>query len=337
MAFNKFSVNVDIEARSILGLIERNDIAFGINQQTLLESRRFVKLQRATAGQSLVRLSNHHFSCTIQLRRQLKGFGEKELDMPTRFPGMDPYLERPGLWSQVHTNLIVDIQRFLARRLRPYYQVSIEQRTHLALFGGSELIGEPDVLVISPVGAPTRRPLQTGSAIATSNAYVVDLPMPDNTMERYLEVRDVETGEAITVIEILSPSNKMEDRARYERKRLQILRSMTNLVEIDLLRSGKPLPMVGKTPPSHYRILISREWQRPKAEVLLFNVRDSIPDAPIPLRQGESEPALPLNQILHDLYDQASYDLFIDYQQPPVPPLEDKDAAWASALLPQAR
>ena len=29
--------------------------------------------------------------------------------MPTPFPGMDPYLERPGLWHEVHTRLIVAI------------------------------------------------------------------------------------------------------------------------------------------------------------------------------------------------------------------------------------
>lgn len=81
--------------------------------------------------------------------------------------------------------------------------------------------------------------------------------------------------------------------------------------------------------------MVSREWQRPKAEVLLFNVREPIPDAPIPLRQGENELALPLNQILHDLYDQAGYDLFIDYQHQPVPPLDEKDAAWVRELLPK--
>lgn len=251
---------------------------------------------------------------------------------------MDPYLERPGLWSQVHTSLIVDIQRFLARRLRPKYQVAIEQRTYVSLLGSekpSKLVGEPDVLVISPFSGQPKPvpPMSAGVAVAETGAYVVDLPMPDEIVDRYLEVRDVETGDAITVIEILSPSNKEEDRARYERKRLQILGSMTNLVEIDLLRSGKPLPMYGQTPQSHYRILISREWQRPKGEVYLFNVRDPIPNVLIPLQQGESEPALPLNQILHNLYDQAGYDLFIDYHQPPVPPLTPEDADWANTVI----
>jgi uncharacterized protein DUF4058 len=266
---------------------------------------------------------------------QTERIGRKELIMLTPFPGMDPYLERPGLWSQVHTDLIVDIRRYLAPRLRPNYQVAIEQRTYVSLLAPDKLVGEPDVLVISPFGGQTTNAPQVAVAtsVAQASSYVVDLPMPDDIVERYLEVRDVETGEAITVIEILSPSNKAEDRIRYERKRLQILGSMTNLVEIDLLRSGKSMPMFGNTPKSHYRILVSREWQRPKGEVLLFNVRDPIPDVPIPLRRGEAEPPLALNQILHTLYEQASYDLFIDYQQPPVPPLDEQEAAWAGELL----
>jgi Protein of unknown function (DUF4058) len=34
--------------------------------------------------------------------------------MPTPFPGMDPYLERRGLWEDVHTGLITEIQQFLS-------------------------------------------------------------------------------------------------------------------------------------------------------------------------------------------------------------------------------
>ena len=39
--------------------------------------------------------------------------------MPTPFPGMDPYLERPNLWSNVHNSLITAIRDVLAPMLRP--------------------------------------------------------------------------------------------------------------------------------------------------------------------------------------------------------------------------
>ena len=43
--------------------------------------------------------------------------------MSTPFPGMDPYLERPGLWGEVHTRLMVAIADALAPRRRPTYFV----------------------------------------------------------------------------------------------------------------------------------------------------------------------------------------------------------------------
>ena len=61
-----------------------------------------------------------------------------------------------------------------------------------------------------------------------------------------------------------------------------------------------------------------------------LSVRDPLPIIPIPLRPGDPEPTLALNQLLHDLYDRARYDLAIDYSQPPVPPLHDDDTALAA-------
>jgi hypothetical protein len=84
---------------------------------------------------------------------------------------------------------------------------------------------------------------------------------------------------------------------------------------------------------SDYRIAVSRSWQRPRADLYLFNVRDPIPAFPIPLRRGEVEPVLPLKPILHELYDQGGYDPAIDYQSQAEPPLEEGDAAWAMAVV----
>ena len=140
--------------------------------------------------------------------------------------------------------------------------------------------------------------------------------------------------QVITVLEILSPSNKLSraGREQYGSKRLKVLGSRTHLVEIDLLRSGQPFPM--KTPGNNaYRLLVSRSQHRPRADIYLFGVRDPIPTFPIPLRPNEAEPSLPLNHILHDLYDQGGYDLIIDYQQPPQPPLPEAEAEGARRLV----
>jgi len=253
--------------------------------------------------------------------------------MPTPFPGMDPYLEQSGIWNQIHTSLIVEIQRFLARLLRPKYVVAIEQRSFVSVTDQSSPMGEPDILVVLPRFAAPVIPQRVPALAEVRGAYTVELPMPEEVLQRYLEVRDRVTDEVITVIELLSPTNKTSHRRRYLKKRLDILGSETNLVEIDLLRAGKSMPMTGDTPATHYRILVSRAWERPRAQALLFNIQQPIPDTPIPLRRRENEPLLPLNQLLRDVYDAVGYDLMLDYSRPPETPLDADTALWARVWL----
>lgn len=59
---------------------------------------------------------------------------------------------------------------------------------------------------------------------------------------------------------------------------------MTNLVELDLLRSGDPMP-TSATSTHDYRILVSRTWHRPNADLYYFSLQDAIPSIPIPLQQ----------------------------------------------------
>jgi hypothetical protein len=122
--------------------------------------------------------------------------------MLTPFPGMDPYLERRGIWEQVHTDLIVSVRRFLTLLLRPRYHVGIEERAYLA--------------VLPPVTTMTTH--------ETAQPLVAELPLPEEVTERFLEIRTVPEQQVITVIEILSPSNKLtrEGRAQYESKRLKV-------------------------------------------------------------------------------------------------------------------
>jgi hypothetical protein len=213
--------------------------------------------------------------------------------------------------------------------------VAIEHMTYLTVFPlSAQRTGVPDVMVVTTQNQP---PLSTSDTTAMATGVqpiVAELPQPEEVHHRYLEIRDTDAHTVITTIEILSPANKIgrEGRQQYEDKRLKVLGSLTNLVEIDLLRNGEPLPM-RIVQHNDYRIVVSRSQQRPCADVYLFSVRQPIPAVPIPLRPGEAEPVVPLNRLLHDLYDQGSYDLMIDYYQPPAPPLSEPDATWAAGLL----
>ncbi|HEY9705146.1 MAG TPA: DUF4058 family protein, partial [Allocoleopsis sp.] len=111
-------------------------------------------------------------------------------------------------------------------------------------------------------------------------------------------------------------------REKYLEKRQEILASKTHLVEIDLLRDYEKMPLENKRINSDYNILISRSDRRPKAILYPFNLDDQIPTVSIPLKSEDSEPILDLYQLLTDVYIKAGYDYIIDYDQPPIPPLQ---------------
>ena len=254
--------------------------------------------------------------------------------MSTPFPGMDPYLEHPTLWADVHDSLLAAIRDELVPLVAPKYYVALQRHAYLLLGGGERAyLGKPDVAVgmpTLPLGAWSTAPL-AGSA----GVLEVEVPMKEEMDENYLEVREVKTGKLITVIELLSPVNKShpEGREEYIKKRNQILGTRTNLVEIDLLRSGQPMMVFGAESTSHYRILVSPGWRRPRAQLYPFTLREPIPAFPLPLLPKEEQPLVPLNELLHKLYQRARFDLRLDYTVPPTPPLGLEDSQWARALL----
>lgn len=251
--------------------------------------------------------------------------------MQSPFPGMDPYLEHPALWPDVHNSLIAAIRDELTPMVVPRYYVGLERRAYLLKPDDVVFIGRPDITVIAD-----REPEATAVRYPSGvDVLEVDVPMNDEVAENFLEIHEVKTGKLVTIMELLSPANKLHSQGRqtYEEKRGHIFRTRTNLVEIDLLRAGEPMPVVGRSAPSDYRILISRGQQRPRAQLITFNLRQSIPAFAVPLLPDDEAPLLDLGAVLHDLYRRARFDLRLDYDQPPVPPNRDEDAAWVQSLL----
>lgn len=248
--------------------------------------------------------------------------------MPSPFPGVDPFLEHPALWPDVHNRLIAAVADALAPVVRPSYYVAIEERIQWE---------EPDLAIVGRadvalVGVGHSQARASASAAPAPQAVMVELAMPERIRQTYLEIRAV-SGEVVTVIEILSPTNKRPGagRSAYVEKRLAILSSLTSLVEVDLVQSGHP--MAGVERRTGYAILVSHSWKRPQASLHLFGTRDTIPSIGVPLRPGEEEPTLDLQTVLAALYDRAGYDLRIDYRREPEPQLDAADAAWARQVL----
>lgn len=247
--------------------------------------------------------------------------------MTTNFPGMNPYLENPVLWSEVHSWLIVELARSLNPSLVPKYRSAVEKRVYLDAVG----VGIPDASIFQQ--NPESDRTSTATTGVLSKPVRVTLPLSEEVTERYLEIREVKTGKVVTVVEILSPKNKRagEGRDKYLTKRQKILNSATHLVEIDLLRSGKLMPMTQEIR-SHYRILVSRSNLRPEAELYPFNIQESMPQFLLPLLPEDPEPVVNLSEVLRQVYQEAALDLAIDYSVPPVPPLSESDWQWVRSL-----
>jgi hypothetical protein len=226
-----------------------------------------------------------------------KLIGVKSMANP--FPGMNPYLESPDFWPEVHNRLIVAIADALVPQLVPKYRVAIEKRIYEIKGEQSLLVGIPDVSI-------QRNPIPRNSstsnvavATRTTESLKIRLAMFEEVREGYLEVIDMATKEVVTVIEVLSPANKRPGKGRemYEEKRDKVFGSRTNFVEIDLLRGWEPLPVLDNDIAASYRILVSRGNERPLADLYLFNIPDVIPSFSLPLRSPDVD--VLLNKILN--------------------------------------
>ncbi|MFH7242387.1 MAG: DUF4058 family protein [Spirulina sp.] len=256
--------------------------------------------------------------------------------MPLPFPGMNPYLENPDLWPEVHHLLISLLAETLNPQLLPTYRVAIEKRVYQLSGDDALLIGIPDVSVTAARAMP--RAFSTARLAPVAQPIAVMLPMPIEVQEGYLEVREVATQTVVTVIEVLSPANKRPGRGResYLQKRDLVLGSHTHLVEIDLLRSGAAMPMAGAGGNSDYRLVVSRQERRPQAELYPFNLTDPIPPFAVPLKPGHGEPVVNLDHLLQTVLDRSGLSVILDYHADPVPALSPEMQSWLEEILKMA-
>ena len=159
------------------------------------------------------------------------------------------------------------------------------------------------------------------------------------TTERYIEILEANGNRVVTAIEFLSPSNKLpgEGFNSYRQKRREFHASDTNLVEIDLVRSGSwrdgfgPLLVPAKFN-STYRALVRRATSRDVGEYFPIHLREALPNLPIPLRPGETDVVIKLQELIDTAYANGRYDR-TDYTKPPVPPLQGDEIVFAGELL----
>jgi hypothetical protein len=245
---------------------------------------------------------------------------------------MNPYLEQERAWNDFHESFMPAARDSIAAQVRPHFIAKINEHLfiHELPDDARRFIGRADIGVTRPPFAPTEEgaPAAVIDAPATVRLLSVDIERLS-----FIEIRDRDSWELVTVVELLSPSNKYAgaDRDQYLAKRHQLLSGPVHLVEIDLLRGGPRMPM-RNLPDCDYCILVSRAETRPDAGVWPIQLRDPLPPVPIPLRPPHVDAQLDIQQILHRVYDAAGYEDYI-YRGEPHPQLNVQDRAWAQQVI----
>jgi hypothetical protein len=254
--------------------------------------------------------------------------------MKSPFPGMDPYLEQH--WGDVHHNLITFAQGLLNEHLPRDLRARVQERVLVEL-PSEDRVYYPDVRVVEHESRG-----QAGTALAASEvtlAEPLEVPFLEPETQGFLEI--VETRperRVITVLEVLSPSNKYAGPGRelYRQKQHDLAAGSVSLVEIDLLRAGPHVLQVplAQYPPAYrtaYKVCVHRGWKA-SAEIYRVPLRERLPTIRVPLRQTDADVPLDLQALIEQVYRHGRYD-DIDYTVAPVPPLEPGDATWADELL----
>jgi hypothetical protein len=250
---------------------------------------------------------------------------------------MDPYLEAPSLWPDVHHELISEIRAALDPALRPSYVARVELRVYISddEDPGREVL-VPDLRVEAGPKRRGTRKTKGEPESAVTEPLIVPTLLDEEIEEAFLKIVHVESESLVTLIEVLSPANKVRGsrgRTSFMRKRQDILNSEVHWVEIDLLRAGTPSVTDPPLRPSDYRVLISRADRRLRTLHWPISVRQELPVIGIPLRGKDPEAPVALGAVLRSVYDRAAYDVSVDYRKEPEPPLTGNDAKWARELV----
>ncbi len=260
--------------------------------------------------------------------------------MPSPFPGMDPYLERPEPWPDFHDRFITFICSQLQPALRPKYAALTQDRLYVV---ESKRPIFPDVTVIN-----TGRPITNDGGAATA---VLDVATPsvfefwrEDIREPYIEIVEPSANNrVVSTIEVLSPTNKNtgDGHREYIAKRDELWRAGVNIIEIDLLRLGNPIVWVTqeqreKLRPWHYLTAVTR--RRPsRHEVYEILLQKPLPRIAIPLTPDDKDVVLDLQAAFNRTWDEGPYPELLNYYAPPPGNWAPEEVAWCEQKLRDAK
>lgn len=272
--------------------------------------------------------------------------------MPSPFPGMDPYLENPDDFPDLHQTFIVYLKGEVQSQLPEPYFAKTGRRVWIEYPQRFQI---PDVAIGRQ--SESRSPLLAGAGVVASmeeaGAVVVEAE-PIEALEIHEVFLDIfrcdrpgETARLVTSIELLSPSNKWRSgggRPEYLRKQHELLQREVHLVEIDLLRGGEhttavPLrQLVAEAGRFDYHISIRDFARQGRFFTYPFRLEDPLPTIGIPLLPGDGVQLANLQSVFDHCYDDGSYDREVNYDSdPPKPVFDTSRLKWIRQRLEQRR
>jgi len=254
--------------------------------------------------------------------------------MASPFPGMDPFLERH--WLDVHASLVIEARNALNRVLPNELVATTEERIAVESDADDLQIVGPDIRVIEPAASTSAAATQSPAAMLAPIRLVA---VVDPIKEKFIKIVEAGTERLITVLEFLSPTNKLGGGLRkYRRKRQKLLAAGVNVVEIDLVRTGNWEALLRpQRCPDHsrttYRTTIRRADEDEAAYLQPIRLQDRLPVINVPLRPTDSPARLDLQALLDSTYANGRYDRRLNYAGDLQPPISAEESAWASELL----
>jgi hypothetical protein len=167
--------------------------------------------------------------------------------MPSPFPGMNPFLELNDSWEDFHQDFISRSRELISRDISANYIAKIETRLYVHELSAEErrYFGRADASITADSNLASA---SAKTAVLTESAPVeLIFPAVDFERHSWIEITDRRNRKVVTVIELLSPTNKTPgpDRDQYVSKRAFLLNGSAHFVEIDLRRGGtRPQPPV---------------------------------------------------------------------------------------------
>ncbi len=225
--------------------------------------------------------------------------------MPSPFPGMDPFLEADKLWPVFHHHFVASLFQILLPNLIDRYRARVGQRCY-----------------------HTEMPLFT-SVIREEHS------------EEFIEVRQRSDNRLVTLVDVVSPTNKVktEGRVAYLERRRDARMQNASIVEIDLVMQGEPMLDYSRDglPDWDYAITVTRCAQPERYEIYTSTLQKRLPRFKLPLAADDRDTVVDLQAAFARCYDQSGLGSQIDYQKTPVCIKEEEDRRWLNDLLVQMK